>query len=50
MLKENLIDYIEKGIKENWDLKAFTNYGGEHTHLRANRKRGTEASSYIQGT
>ena len=28
MLKENLIDYIEKGIKENWDLKAFTNYGG----------------------
>jgi len=28
MLKENFIDYIEKGIKENWNLQAFTNYGG----------------------
>lgn len=29
MLKENLIDYIEKGISENWNLQAFTNYGGD---------------------
>jgi len=29
MLKENFIDYIEKGIKENWDLNAFTNYRGD---------------------
>lgn len=29
MLQENLIDYIEKGIKENWNLPAFTNYGGD---------------------
>jgi len=29
MLKENLIDYIEKGIKENWELQAFTNYRGD---------------------
>jgi len=29
MLKENFIDFIEKGIKENWDLKAFTNYRGD---------------------
>ncbi|MDP8314993.1 MAG: AMP-binding protein, partial [Candidatus Celaenobacter antarcticus] len=27
--KENFIDYIEKGIKENWDLNAFTNYRGD---------------------
>ncbi len=29
MVKENFIDYIEKGIKENWDLQAFTNYRGD---------------------
>jgi len=29
MLKENLIDYIEKGIKENWNIQAFTNYRGD---------------------
>jgi len=29
MLKENFIDFIEKGIKENWETNAFTNYRGE---------------------
>jgi len=29
MLKENFVDFIEKGIKENWDRKAFTNYRGD---------------------
>jgi long-chain acyl-CoA synthetase len=29
MLKENFISYLEKGIAENWELKALSDYNGE---------------------
>lgn len=28
MLKENLVEYFEKSIKDNWELPALTNYNG----------------------
>jgi len=29
MLKETLVNYIETGIRDNWDIKALSNYAGE---------------------
>ena len=29
MLEQNLVNYIEKSLKQNWDLKAFSNFHSE---------------------